>query len=65
MWRPLGAPVKAPYLAGSAQLVFRPDAAVMGKYRLAASVAGGAELKFADIVLGATPVDQDFVFAAP
>jgi hypothetical protein len=65
MWLPLGAPMKAPYVAGSAQLLFTPDVAVIGNYRLAAGVAGSAVVKFADIVLGATPVDQDFAFAAP
>ena len=62
---PSGAPVKAPYVAGSAPLLFTPDAAVMGNYRLAATVARSTEVQFADIVLGATPVLQDFHFAAP
>ena len=62
---PLGAPVKAPYVAGSVPLLFTPDAAAMGKYRLAAMVARSTEVKVADIVLGATPVQQDFLFAAP
>ena len=62
---PLGAPVKAPYVAGSVPLLFTPDAAVMGNYRLAATVARSTEVQFADIVLGATPVQQDFHFAAP
>jgi hypothetical protein len=62
---PLGAPVKAPYVAGSVPLLFTPDAAVMGNYRLAATVARSTEVQFADIVLGATPVQQDFHFASP
>ena len=62
---PLGAPVKAPYVAGSVPLLFTPDAAVMGNYRLAATVARSSEVQFADIVLGATPVQRDFHFAAP
>jgi hypothetical protein len=37
----------------------------MGNYRLAATVARSTEVQFADIVLGATPVQQDFHFAAP
>jgi len=62
---PLGAPVKAPYVAGSVPLLFAPDAAVMGNYRLAATVTRSSEVQFADIVLGATPVQRDFHFAAP
>ena len=61
----VGAPVKAPYVAGTAQLVFTPDAAVSGNYRLAATVARSTEVQFADIVLGATPVEQDFNFGPP
>jgi hypothetical protein len=61
----VGAPVKAPYVAGTAQLVFTPDAAVSGNYRLAATVARSTEVQFADIVLAATPVEQDFNFGPP
>jgi hypothetical protein len=62
---PLGAPVKAPYVTGTATLLFAPDVAVMGNYRLAATVARSTEVQFADIVLGATPVQQDFHFGPP
>ena len=62
---PTAAPVKAPYVAGSAPLLFTPDTAVMGSYRLAATVASSTEEQFADIVLGATALQQDFHFAAP
>jgi hypothetical protein len=62
---PIGALVKAPYVTGTAPLVFTPDAAVMGSYRLAATVARSTEVQFADIVLGATPVQQDFNFGPP
>jgi len=61
----VGAPVKAPYVAGTAQLVFTADAAVSGNYRLAATVARSLEVQFADIVLGATPVQLDFNFGSP
>jgi len=61
----VAAPVKAPYVVGSAQLVFTADAAVLGNYRLAATVARSTEVQFADIVLGATPVQQDFNFGPP
>jgi len=62
---PLGAPIRAPYVAGLVPLLFTPDAAVMGKYRLAATVARSTEVQFADIVLGAAPVQKDFHFVAP
>jgi hypothetical protein len=59
---PIGAPVKAPYVAGASSLLFTSDAAVAGSYRLAATIARSIEVQFADIVLGATPVQQDFHF---
>ena len=61
----LSAPVRAPYVAGSVPLLFTPDAAVMGNYRLAATVARSTEVQFADVLLGATPVQKDFHFVAP
>jgi len=61
----LGAPVRAPYVAGSVPLLFTADAAVQGHYRLAATIARGIEVQFADILLGATPVQQDFHFTGP
>jgi len=60
----LSAPVKAPYVAGSVPLLFTPDAAVMGNYRLAATIARSPEVQFADVVLGVTPVQRDFHFLA-
>ena len=45
--------------------LFTPDAAVMGNFRLAATVARSTEVQFADILLGATPVQKDFHFVAP
>jgi len=62
---PLGAPVKAPYVTGTAQLLFAPDNDVIGDYRLAATVARSTEVQFADIVLGTTPVQRDFDFGLP
>ena len=62
---PLGAPVKAPYVAGSVPLLFTPDAVVTGHYRLAATVARSTEVQFADVALGAAPVQKDFHFVAP
>jgi hypothetical protein len=56
--------VKAPFVDGSLPLIFTPDAVVAGSYRLAATVARSSEVQFADIVLGATPVRQDFHFGA-
>ena len=61
----VAAPVKAPYVAGSVPLLFTPDVVVMGSYRLAATVARSAEVQFADIVLGAAPVQHDFHFVLP
>lgn len=65
---PLGAPVRAPYAAGATG-PFAPDAAVTGRYRLAATVAAGTEVRFEDLVLGPaplpTPVTQDFHFVLP
>jgi hypothetical protein len=62
---PLGAPVKAPYVAGSVPLLFTPDAIVMGNYRLAATVARSTEVQLADILLGAAPAQKDFHFVLP
>ena len=62
---PLGAPIKAPYVAGSVPLLFSSDTAVTGNYRLAATVTRSTEVQYADVVLGATPVQQDFHFALP
>jgi len=62
---PLGAPVKASYVANSVPLLFTSDTAVTGNYRLAATVARSTEVQYADVVLGATPVQQDFHFALP
>lgn len=63
MTLPLGASIRAPYVAGATS-AFAPDATVMGKYRLAATVARSTEVKFVDITL-ATPVTQDFQFVLP
>lgn len=63
---PLGVPITAPYVAGTVPLLFAPvDAAVAGHYRLAATVAGSAEVKNADIVVDGAPVVQDFAFTVP
>jgi Domain of unknown function (DUF4382) len=62
---PVGAPVKAPYVTGTAPLLFSPDSDVAGHYRLAATVTGSTEVKFADVVLGATPLQQNFDFVSP
>ncbi|HEX6017754.1 MAG TPA: DUF4382 domain-containing protein [Burkholderiaceae bacterium] len=63
---PIGVPITAPYVAGTSPLVFAPvDSAVAGQYRLAATVAGSADVKIADIVVEGAPVVQDFAFTAP
>jgi len=61
----VGAPVKAPYVAGAAQLLFTADAAVAGDYRLSATVTRSAEVKTANIVLDGDAVIRDFQFTAP
>jgi len=61
---PLGAPVTAPYLTGTAPLRFTPDIGMSGTYLLSASVARSTEVQTQEIVLGNAPVEQDFTFAA-
>jgi len=62
---PIGAPFKAPYVAGAAQLDFGATLGAAGRYKLSATVTRSAEVKTADIVFDKDAVVQDFHFTAP
>lgn len=65
MLLPTGAPIVAPYVEGAVRLDFLPAQASAGRYRLWASTTRSPQVMIADIVLGNSPVVQDFPFAAP
>src|SRR5574337_804035 len=64
MTLPLAASVTAPYVSGTAPLLFTPVPGPAGSYLLSATVSGSPEVKTQLVVLGANPVTQDFSFAA-
>jgi hypothetical protein len=61
---PMAAPVRAAYLSGTTPLLFVPDVAAQGHYRLSAKVARSSEVQTAQIVVDNGAVVQDFAFVA-